>query len=250
MKKYLKNRLREEVSASISEDMTLCNKMTINSYEEAVYLVNKALDGLDDANKQSILQRIQSPLNNLKEASRTIKAQAKYDDMSGDSLPDEADTYWSQIQSTICELGGDGLTEAKKEPEIKMNDNFKTWFGNSKVVDDQGQPLICYHGTNAQIRQFNSKFSAQGVFWFSSDKDKIMSGNAGASGRSNIIPVFISAEKLAGWPEYEKYGLGQIRGMGYQAIKLDDDYVVFDANRIKSIHNKGNWSLASKNIFS
>jgi hypothetical protein len=27
--------------------------------------------------------------------------------MSGDSLPDEADTYWHQIQSTICEQGSD-----------------------------------------------------------------------------------------------------------------------------------------------
>jgi hypothetical protein len=33
-------------------------------------------------------------------------AQEKNDlNMTGDSLPDQADTYWHQIQTTICEMG-------------------------------------------------------------------------------------------------------------------------------------------------
>ena len=28
-----------------------------------------------------------------------------------------------------------------------INDNFINWFGNSKVVDENGKPLVCYHGT-------------------------------------------------------------------------------------------------------
>ena len=28
-----------------------------------------------------------------------------------------------------------------------INDNFIEWFGNSKVVDENGKPLVCYHGT-------------------------------------------------------------------------------------------------------
>jgi len=130
-----------------------------------------------------------------------------------------------------------------------FNDAFKAWFNGSKVVDDNGNPLVCYHGTSKKFSTFNRKFSAQGVFWFTSDKNKIISGNSGAAKSSEIIPVFISASKIAGWPEYEKYGLGQIEGMGYEAIKLDDDYIVFDPRRIKSIHNKGTWDSNSKNIF-
>ena len=33
--------------------------------------------------------------------------QIKKAKMSGDSMPDQADTYWHQIQSTLCELGSD-----------------------------------------------------------------------------------------------------------------------------------------------
>jgi hypothetical protein len=31
---------------------------------------------------------------------------------------------------------------------------FKNWFGDSKVVDDQGNPLVVYHGTNADFNSF------------------------------------------------------------------------------------------------
>jgi hypothetical protein len=139
------------------------------------------------------------------------------------------------------------LREAYKGPVL--NDNFYTWFNGSQVVDGTGKPLICYHGSNKNIQSFNPNRSAQGVFWFTSDKNKILSGESGAAGTSEIIPVFISASKIAGWDEYEKLGLGQIEDMGYHAIQLDDDYIVFDPRRIKSINNKGDWDINNKNIF-
>jgi hypothetical protein len=130
-----------------------------------------------------------------------------------------------------------------------FNDNFYKWFNGSQVVDNTGKPLICYHGTSKSFSSFNRKFSAQGVFWFSSDKSAIESGEAGAQATNSIIPVFLSAKNLAGWVEYEKLGLGQIMDMGYDGIKLDDDYVIFEPYQIKSINNKGNWDPTNKNIF-
>ena len=29
---------------------------------------------------------------------------------------------------------------------------FKSWFGDSKVVDDDGKPLVVYHGTDQDLR--------------------------------------------------------------------------------------------------
>lgn len=139
------------------------------------------------------------------------------------------------------------LREAISTPIL--NDNFYRWFNGSQVIDDTGNPLICYHGSNKNIQTFNTKRSAQGVFWFTSDKNKILSGESGAAGTNSIIPVFISAKNIAGWDEYEKLGLGQIEDMGYDAIKLDDDYIVFDPRKIKSINNKGEWDPTNKNIF-
>jgi hypothetical protein len=86
---------------------TLCNKMTINSYQEAVFYVNKALEGMDKTTKNRIMQKIHVPLENLRQEQNTINSEIKNNGMSGDSIPDEADTYWHQIQSTICEMGSD-----------------------------------------------------------------------------------------------------------------------------------------------
>jgi len=47
------------------------------------------------------------PLENLRQEQNTINSEIKNNGMSGDSIPDEADTYWHQIQSTICEMGSD-----------------------------------------------------------------------------------------------------------------------------------------------
>jgi hypothetical protein len=58
--------------------------------------------------------------------------------------------------------------------------------------------LVCYHGSNKNITKFIGKYSAQGVFWFTSDRNKIESGESGAAGTSTIMPVYLSASKIAG----------------------------------------------------
>jgi len=35
---------------------------------------------------------------------------------------------------------------------------FKAWFGESKVLDDNGQPLVVYHGTHSDFTSFSRKF--------------------------------------------------------------------------------------------
>lgn len=39
--------------------------------------------------------------------------------------------------------------------EKYINDNFKRWFGDSKVVDENGKPLIVYHGTVGDFSAFD-----------------------------------------------------------------------------------------------
>lgn len=72
-----------------------------------------------------------------------------------------------------------------KEYKEYTNDNFIKWFGNSKVVDDNGNPLVVYHGSTSvfnifkiaskerDLSLFNNpdiKWVENGVF-FSSSKD-------------------------------------------------------------------------------
>jgi hypothetical protein len=50
-----------------------------------------------------------------------------------------------------------GKTKAGAEKRADRVDNFKKWFGNSKVVDEDGNPLVVYHGTARDFSQFDIK---------------------------------------------------------------------------------------------
>ena len=110
MKSFIKKLLREQLIDGQEMNQTmesLCNKMTINSYEEAIIYVNGALQNMDGRIKDKIMRVIHTPLENLKHQQIQIKGEIKLSHMSGDSMPDQANSYWHQIQSTLCEMGSD-----------------------------------------------------------------------------------------------------------------------------------------------
>jgi GNAT superfamily N-acetyltransferase len=94
-----------------------------------------------------------------------------------------------------------------------------------------------YHGTKKKFDKFDHKFTSQGVFWFSSDKEKILKGESGAQSSNEIISAYINIKKMAGWNEYEKLSLYEIENLGFDGIKLDDNYIVFEPEQIQVIKN-------------
>lgn len=66
---------------------------------------------------------------------------------------------------------------ARKEWETKGTESrfFKKWFGDSKVVDENGEPLVVYHRTNNEFEVFNNeRVSASNLFgkgFYFSEKD-------------------------------------------------------------------------------
>lgn len=82
----------------------------------------------------------------------------------------------------------EGKRIAKSEPALKA---FYNWFGDSKVVDEQGRPLVVYHGTNADFDVFKGTKilnSSEGIgFNFAVKKDI-------AEGFGNVISVYIKLE--------------------------------------------------------
>ena len=88
--------------------------------------------------------------------------------------------------------------------------------------------------------------------WFSDDKNYIIKGESGASGRNIIMDVFLNIVKPAGWVEYDELLIDQIIHKGYDSIILEDDgvvYFVFEPNQIKSAtNNNGEFNPNSNNI--
>jgi hypothetical protein len=85
------------------------------------------------------------------------------------------------------------------------NPNFDKWFSDSKVVDEQGNPLVVYHGTAQEMvgGAFNADMakSEGGAFYFSHSslmKNPATNANDYARNRSgdapNVIPVYLRME--------------------------------------------------------
>lgn len=145
---------------------------------------------------------------------------------------------------TLYQDGGNVRTES---PE------FKAWFGDSKVVDSNGAPLVVYHGTDKAFTRVNMKKGAQGLFWFTSDKKAIEAGEVGASGKGVIMEMYASIKNPAGWNEYGKFGIGELIGRGYDGAILPDgdgSFVgfIFEPNQVKSVNNRGTFSSDDANM--
>jgi len=94
------------------------------------------------------------------------------------------------------------LNEQESFDKINFNDNFIKWFGNSKVIDKSGNPMICYHGTpNGGFTEFKPKIGYKGSSkqqvdlgsHFSIEKD-YAKGYAGDKKTSKIYETFLRIE--------------------------------------------------------
>jgi len=136
----------------------------------------------------------------------------------------------------------------------ELNNNFRLWFKDSKVSKD-GFPIMVHHGTGSKFKKFNLKKTTQGIIWFTNNKSAIESGDVGAQGKGHIMDLYVSMQNPAGWEEYDKYMLGQLKNMGYDGVLLPDSETdfsgfVFSPNQIKSVMNDGSWDLNDNNIYS
>jgi len=80
---------------------------------------------------------------------------------------------------------------AARDP--RSNSRFRAWFGDSKVVDAEGKPLVLFHGTAADIQSF------KGTVWASvtpalANEYAAMRDHYGKGG-GNVMPVFMRIER-------------------------------------------------------
>lgn len=152
-----------------------------------------------------------------------------------------------------------------------LNDNFLVWFGDSKVVDEQGNPLVVYHGSNVKIEKFEDV-----ITYFTDD---YMNAD-GYAGGEYIYEVYLSIQNPLivdcqdrKWDDIETpYGSttqevvsntdrNKYDGVIFINIKdswIDDVdyqdastvYVTFSPKQIKSIDNDGSWNNNSNDIYS
>jgi len=187
----------------------------------------------------------------------------------GNSITIPADTR--RAEGVAFSAGRDPQTET---PE------FKAWFGDSKVVDEQGEPLRVYTGTSSDV-DFKSFRAPKNGIWFTDSAEgasqyAVENDSMGLeydghkfnpkNSASRVIPAYLSIKNpkvYTEWPEsimratnYRKaQGLvwETLRAQGHDGVIADiagsKIIVAFDAKQIKSaIGNNGGFDPGSKDI--
>ena len=118
---------------------------------------------------------------------------------------------------------------------------FKSWFGDSKVVDENGEPMVVYHGTNADFDAFEP--STDGLLGKGVYLTPYESESEGYGKR--IIPVYVSIKNpfiIKGrkdMPSVTKGFSESLIKKGHDGIITEDDsgvntIVAFTSEQIKS----------------
>lgn len=106
----------------------------------------------------------------LENAEFTAQAISSFANQFNLSIEEAEEKFGFKVQSMTQEEAEKHIKELTKskvkfqtKEDVTKTEAFKKWFGNSKIVDEKGEPLIVYHGTpNAGFDVFrdNSHFSS------------------------------------------------------------------------------------------
>lgn len=163
---------------------------------------------------------------------------------------------------------GTGKAKKPKQAAAKQtqSNQFKKWFKNSQVVNDKGEPLVVYHGTNKEFSAFSHSaeqqndagFAGEG-FYFMSSKEwgdgyaEVAVDNGGGNPRT--IEAYLRLENPKVITDYAEVVKGrdiriegvaqeiakEIRDLGHDGVILNsknktgpNEYMVLDPSQIKS----------------
>ena len=133
------------------------------------------------------------------------EAAAKADGWSGvhDSRFESAVAVWDprDIKSATRNSGSFDPNDSDISRSARQIETpeFKRWFGNSKVVDADGKPLVVYHGTTADFSEFDPDLAGQ-TFGDPDEVGMLFSSRTGEPdlmakrGGGNVMPVYLSLQ--------------------------------------------------------
>lgn len=146
---------------------------------------------------------------------------------------------------------------------------FKAWFGDwendpknaSKVIDENGEPLVVYHGSDADFNVFDktkgrANMDIQGMFFSPWELD---SKGYGANVRAFFLNIRKPANEEQGYKALNRHqgqnGAGvkareDLIAAGFDGVNnSDEEFIAFEPNQIKSVDNNGAFSSDDTNIF-
>ena len=227
----------------------------LNARDEQGNLTHTEKQARDIALEEGLIQRFGEEYPNVKPGEirkwfNALKASIK--DLVGMKLsPEDANAYLRYLTNenvpwkgvAVGKPGEERMQRAQQEtPE------FKSFFGASKVVDEQGKPKFVYHGTGADITQFKKDLLDKGALYgpgiYTTESTDVAGGMKGYSFKGlkpdDAIGEFSVNENL---PIAE-----QIKAVKEQALKegftpeqIDDSIFVPGDDGVFYMHYEQSW---------
>lgn len=159
----------------------------------------------------------------------------------------------SSDMNNVKEKGGKLFS---KEAKTDINTpEFKAWFGNSKVVDENGEPLVVYHG-GAVFDTFIPEKTFDGAFYFSPNKNtaRDYANEVHGENGSEVKAVYISIQNPTTTIPSSKKQVQELKKQGYDGVIYKgkngvEIIAAFEPNQIKSVYNRGTWNARNDNIY-
>jgi len=171
---YLQNHMKGVINGSDGSGITPLQRDLINASIGRINAdqvkANPVLEGLGDRRsqrQQSIRSRRLDRIGNAirgESGFPAFKSAIEQNKVPMYTPKPEADVQITDklfMPASEAGAGKGKQAEAAKLWQEKGTDSpyFKKWFGKSKVVDENGEPLVVYHGTRANIDDPNFEFS-------------------------------------------------------------------------------------------
>jgi hypothetical protein len=137
---------------------------------------------------------LQALLKRMKDLFQSIK--------SALTKVESVDQIFGKVEEGKLKPGEKAESGERKSVRDRATANFLRWFGESKAVNEKGEPLVVYHGTNKDISTFKPGRGG-GAIWFASKPELAnlfvaggrRSMGEGAKKGSAVYPVYLSIKK-------------------------------------------------------
>ena len=140
----------------------------------------------------------------------------------------------SKIRTALAELDGPEFEQSATDSEA-----FKAWFGDSKVVDADGKPLVVYHGTDANFESFDAKKRGDATASYSAKLGFFFTDNARVAGSyGNHAATSARIEKI----------LKEAEAFGKRGDWENHDAKILEAEQAEAAFNDPQNRLRGQNI--
>jgi hypothetical protein len=160
---------------------------------------------------------------------------------------------------------------------VTKSPEFKRWFGDSKVVDESGEPRVMYHGTSKDVDFTAFRTGTRGA-WFAADRDEASNYAADndsqgfkqdgwkltkTNTKSRVMPVYLRIEnpyivterdlresRNQNYVTQQREQVRQAKMRGHDGMSYPGGiWIAFEPAQIKSaLGNNGNFDSKKKDI--